>query len=36
VSKLVWNDAGGYPSGSRHFVEAIPQLTNQGLLAMGT
>ena len=35
-SKLVWNDAGGYPGGSSHFVEAVPQLTNQGLLAMWT
>ena len=36
VSKLVWNDAAGYAGGSSHFVEAVPQLTNQGLLAMWT
>jgi hypothetical protein len=28
VPKLVWNDAGGYPGGGSHFVEAVPQLTN--------
>jgi hypothetical protein len=36
VSKLVWNDAGGYAGGSSHFVEAVPELTDQGLLAIWT
>ena len=36
VPKLVWNDAGGYAGGSRHFVEAVPELTDQGLLAIWT
>ncbi len=31
----MWNDAGRYPGGSPHLVEVIPQLTNQGVLAMG-
>ena len=34
--KLVWNDADGDASGSSHFVKAVTQLADQGLLAMGT